>query len=123
MPRVVVISKSGMVRFQCKRELAPRGYHVVDMPEAFTPAAVVRSVERARADVVIVDGNASSASSRFLLRTLKDAPSIGRTPVLFLADDRPDHREAILSAGADGVIPRADDFDAVAATLALHLKR
>ena len=123
MPRVVVISKSGMVRFQVKRELGPRGFVVVDLPESFTPAAMVRGVESSRADIVIVDGNASSAASRFLLRTLKDAPSIRRTPVLFLADDRPDTRESVLAAGADGVIPRMDDFDAVAATLHLHLKR
>lgn len=119
MPRVVVISSSGLVRFGLRRALMPRGFDVVDV-EAGADAA--RLIKGAEADVVLLDSAASSPACRFLMRSLKDDPATRRTPVLLIADDGVEARRSVLAAGADGLVPRVDDFDALAATLRLHLK-
>lgn len=120
MPRVVVISTSGLVRFRLKRELTPRGFFVVDCPDLGGVGAT-RAVKDAKADVILVDSSATSSACRFLMASLKLDPATRRTPVLLLAADSEAARRDVLAAGADGLIPEVDDFDALAAMLRLHL--
>ena len=121
MPRVLVLSPSGLVRFRVKRELKHRGFDVVDTDggEGFAN----RCVRAERPDVVLVDTCAGSAAGERLVRSLKGDPTTSATPVVLFSDDEPLARAAVLLLGADGVVPRGDDFDALAATLSLHLKR
>ena len=121
MPRVVVLSTSGLVRFRIKRELTPRGFVVVDCSDIGGPCAT-RAVKDANADVILVDTGATTAACRYLMASLKDDPATRRTPVLLLAEDGEDARREILAAGADGLVPQVDDFDALAAMLRLHLR-
>jgi len=123
MPRVVVISPSSLVRFRLQRELSPRGFIVIDVADAGAGAA--RAIRDAAADVVLIDGGCATATGRILVKHLKQDPAIRRTPVLFLDDRDPgeEARRQVLHDGADGIVPRGDDFDALAATLTLHLRR
>lgn len=123
MPRVVVISASGLVRFSLQRELGPRGFVVIQVGDVGQDA--VRAVRDAHADVVLVDAGCATAAGRILVKHLKQDPEIRRTPVLFLDDRSPgeEARRQVLTDGADGIVPRGDDFDALAATLKLHLRR
>ncbi len=121
MPKVLVLSPSGLVRFRVKKELKPRGFDVVEGDGADTVAN--RLVRAERPDVVLVDASASSSAGERLVRCLKGDPLTASTPVLFFSDDALEARSAVLDVGADGVVPRLDDFDGLAETLALHLKR
>jgi DNA-binding NarL/FixJ family response regulator len=42
--------------------------------------------------------------------------------VLLLTADSPTVRQELLAVGADGLVPHDEDFDALAATLGLHLR-
>lgn len=122
MPRVVVVSACTLVHFRLRRELAPRGFVVVNVVAG---AGAVRAVTDAAADVVLVDAGSNTPTGRFIVKSLKQEPALQRTPVLFL-DDRPhsaDDGRQLLRDGADGVVSRSDDFDALAATVTLHLRR
>lgn len=121
MPKILVLSPSGLVRFRVKKELKPRGFDVVesDGNDAFAN----RIVRAERPDVVLVDAYANSSAGERLVKCLKEDPTTASTPVLFFSDDTPESRALVLSLGADGVVPRRDDFDALAETLTLHLKR
>lgn len=121
MPKILVLSPSGLVRFRVKKELQPRGFKVVDMDgsEGFAN----RAVRAERPDVVLVDACALSVLGERLVRALKEDPTTSGTPLLMFSDDGPDARAALLGFGADGVVPRKDDFDALAETITLHLKR
>ncbi len=121
MPKILVLSPSGLVRFRIKNELKPRGFVVVDMDasEGFAN----RAVRAERPDVILIDACATSAAGERLVRSLKDDPTTSATPVLLFSDDEPEARAAVLNLGADGVVPRKDDFDALAETISLHLKR
>ncbi len=123
MPRVVVISTSGLVRFRLRRELTPRGFVVVDVEHI--DGGTSRAVREARADVVLIDANSGTPTGRHLVRALKHDPSLHKTPVLFLDDRVPsdETRASVLASGADGIVPRGEDFDALAATLSLHMRR
>ena len=121
MPKVLVLSPSGLVRFRVKPELQPRGFLVVEMDGA--EGAAVRAVRAERPDVVLVDACATSTAGERLVRALKASPTTAHTPLILFSDDGPDARAAVLDLGADGVVPRKDDFDALAETLSLHLKR
>ncbi|MDP2342816.1 MAG: response regulator [Deltaproteobacteria bacterium] len=121
MPKVLVLSPSGLVLFRVKKELKTRGFDVVDSDgsDAF-PNRIVRAE---RPDVILVDASANSTTGERLVKCLKEDPTTASTPVLFFSDDTPESRSQVLSSGADGVVPRKDDFDALAETLSLHLKR
>ena len=119
MPKVLVLSPSGLVRFRVKKELRPRGFDVIDGDDAFAN----RLVRAERPDVILVDASATSAAGERLVKSLKDDPATSSVPLLFFSDDTPEARSAVLALGADGVVPRRDDFDALAETLTLHLKR
>jgi len=122
MPRIVVISTCKLVHFRLRRELSPRGFIVFDVDAG---AGAARAVKDAAADVVLVDAGSNTPTGRFIVKSLKQDPAIRRTPVLFLDDRVPsaDDRRQVLEDGADGVVSRSDDFDALAATLTLHLRR
>jgi DNA-binding response OmpR family regulator len=122
MPRVVLISTSGLVRFRLRRELTPRGFVVVDVDNI---GDTTRAVANANADVVLIDASSGTPTGRHLVKALKHDPKLRRTPVLFLDDSAPSEetRQSVLAAGADGIVPRGDDFDALAATLSLHMRR
>lgn len=121
MPKILVLSPSGLVRFRVKNELRPRGFVVVEANGA--EGFANRAVRAERPDVVLVDACATSAAGERLVRSLKDDPTTSKTPLLLFSDDGPEARAAVLGLGADGVVPRKDDFDALAETLSLHLKR
>ena len=122
MPKVVVLSPSGLVRFRLKKELWPRGFDVVETDDCVGASKAVRDQH---IDIVLIDACSTSSAGLNLVRRLKDDPAISRTPVLFLDDHVPagDEGAVLLAAGADGVVPRSDDFDALAATLSLHMRR
>jgi DNA-binding NarL/FixJ family response regulator len=120
-PKVLVLSPSGLVRFQVNKELRPRGFDVVEGEG--TEAFANRTVRAERPDVVLVDATINSALGERVVKCLKEDPATASTPVLFFSDDPIEARAAVLSLGADGVVPRDDDFDALAETLTLHLKR
>ncbi len=121
MPRVVIISSSGLVRFGLKRALTPRGFDVVDLME-MTGAAAARALKDVGADVVLLDSSATSPACRSFVRALREDAATARTPILLLAEDTDEARRNVLAAGCDGLVPEVDDFDALAATLRLHLK-
>jgi DNA-binding response OmpR family regulator len=122
MPRIVVISTCKLVHFKLRRELSPRGFVVLTVEVG---AGASRAVKDAAADVVLVDAGSTTPTGRFIVKSLKQDPAIKRTPVLFLDDRVPsaDDRRQVLDDGADGVVSRSDDFDALAATLTMHLRR
>lgn len=120
MPKVLVLSASGLVRFRVKKELKPRGFDVVDTDGSEGFAA--RAVRAEQPDVVLLDTNANSIVGERLVRSLKEDPTTSTTPLLLFSDDTPEARAAVLGIGADGVVSRRDDFDALAATISLHLK-
>jgi DNA-binding response OmpR family regulator len=124
MPRVVVVSTSGLVRYSLSRELQPRGFVVINVNDVGADA--IHAAREAVPDVVLVDAGSASANGRFLVKRLKQEPALRRTPVLFLDERVPtgvEARQRVLDDGADGVVARTDDFDALAATLKLHLRR
>jgi len=124
MPRVLVLSSSGLVRFRVKRELKHRGFEVVeaDGGEGF----VNRAVRAQRPDVILIDTCGTGNSGELVVRGLKGDPTTSSTPVIMFSDETPEspwNRADIFRFGADGVATRRDDFDALAETLSLHLKR
>jgi DNA-binding response OmpR family regulator len=124
MPRVVVVSTSGLVRYSLSRELQPRGFVVINVNDVGADA--VHATTDAAPDVVLIDAGSASHNGRFLVKRFKQEPSLRRTPVLFLDDRVPtgiEARQKVLDDGADGVVARSDDFDALAAVLKLHLRR
>lgn len=124
MPRVVVVSTSGLVRYSLSRELQPRGFVVINVNDVGADA--IHAAREAVPDVVLVDAGSASANGRFLVKRLKQEPALRRTPVLFLDERVPngvEARQRVLDDGADGVVARSDDFDALAAALKLHLRR
>lgn len=120
LPKVLVLSASALVRFRVKKELKPRGFQVVELEgEGFAN----RMVRAEQPDVILIDTCATSPQGARLVRSLKDDPTTSGIPVLLFSDDAPESRAALFGLGADGVVPRRDDFDALAETLTLHLKR
>jgi DNA-binding NarL/FixJ family response regulator len=119
-PCVLVVSASGLVRARVRRELVPRGFCVVEAEGSL--AAAPQAVRAARPDVVLVDEPTESNFGVRLLHALKGDPLSRAVPVLMFSDEAPERRSLVLAMGADGVVPRSADFDALAATISLHLK-
>jgi PleD family two-component response regulator len=119
-PCVLVISTSGLVRARVRRELSPRGFSVVEAEGSL--AVAPQAVRTNRPDVVLVDDAPESDFGARLVRALKGDPASHAVPVLLFSDDSPERRSAVLRLGADGVVSRSPDFDALAATISLHLK-
>ena len=119
LPRVLVVSSSSLVRFKLCRELQSRGFSVSEAGELTGPAVVRAALG---ADAVLVDAPPTSSACRYMLRSLRTDASTERVPVLLLTADSPAVRLELLSVGADGLVPHNADFDALAATLGLHLR-
>jgi CheY-like chemotaxis protein len=115
--RMVLVSSSAIVRYRLQRELGARGIDVEAALDVSDALAVAGS-----ADVILVDAAATSAAGQHVVRRLKQA--VGRVPVLFLDERSPqgDEHAEILRAGADGVVLSGDDVEAIAGTIALHLR-
>lgn len=119
LPRVVVVSSSSLVRFRLRRELQERGFAVTEASELTGPAVVRAALG---ADIVVVDAAPTSSACRYMLRSLRTDASTERVPVVLLTADTQTVRQELLSVGADGLVPHNEDFDALAATLSLHLR-
>ena len=119
LPRVLVVSASSLVRFRLRRELQSRGFCVNEASELTGPAVVRAALG---VDAVLVDAAPTSSPCRYMLRSLRTDAATERVPVLLLTADSPAVRQELLAVGADGLVPQNEDFDAIAATLSLHLR-
>lgn len=122
--RVLLYSDDRTVRQQLRLALGKRpaaDLPAVEYTEIATPEALIRTVDTARFDLLILDGEAVPAGGMGLCRQLKD--EIYQCPPILIVIGRPQDAWLATWSRADGVIGHPIEAVATATTVADLLRR
>jgi DNA-binding response OmpR family regulator len=118
MSRILVVDDSRLV-LQAIGETLASQYDV-----AFTenPLEVPHLLHERMADLVLIDLNMPTMRGDVVARIIRKA--FGNDVVVLLHTEVPEQAKALLEGcGANGVVPKSQDEDALRAAVALHLRK
>lgn len=118
-PLVLVVDDHADTRLMLNILLGFYGYHVV---EASNGMEAFELVERARPDLVLMDGSLPVLDGLATTRRIRELATLNRVPIVCLSGHaEPSYRVAALSAGCDEFLLKPIDFAQLKRMLIKHI--